>query len=392
MPKVTKFKDLSPRQQNQCLLLAKQNSDEHNYNTKCMPKEQNLNIIETCRIKVEPTYTPDTEKAENVECIEEFYITYNNTKKQDTLQHRLHNWATDCNVTQKSLMALLNILREESHSELSSDTNNIKLEKHLPESIDVASSSTYIPAFNKLSNHIEKQNENINNVIWLPSTSKEVEFDDINNVNDVHDVLDINDVNVNNISDVNNINDVNGVNNVNDINNVNDVSNVNETQRDKCHTCCEACRTTQKTIMKKLDYIIHLLDKDAEYATNNECKPQLLPTLPLATVEDFFKFEEELQQNKEVRKHFKHKIAKVGGKMYKNKTRNIMKYFIHDNVSKQMSWTGQKDSMAIRNTVFASIIIDYITSTEECSLYQVQKVIQEWLRHAGDRLNYLLRK
>jgi len=38
------------------------------------------------------------------------------------------------------------------------------------------------------------------------------------------------------------------------------------------------------------------------------------------------------------------------------------------------------------------IVSDYVSSVEKCSLYDVQKIIQEWLRHAGDRINYLKKK
>lgn len=34
-----------------------------------------------------------------------------------------------------------------------------------------------------------------------------------------------------------------------------------------------------------------------------------------------------------------------------------MKYTVHDNVAKMLSWTGQKQSRGIQNTSFASIII-----------------------------------
>lgn len=35
-----------------------------------------------------------------------------------------------------------------------------------------------------------------------------------------------------------------------------------------------------------------------------------------------------------------------------------------------------------------NFVAGYITDATECSLTDVQKVVQEWMRHAGDRLNY----
>ncbi|XP_067207115.1 reticulocyte-binding protein homolog 1-like isoform X1 [Linepithema humile] len=298
--------------------------------------------------------------------------------------------------------------------------NNRKQDKHLSKNIAaVASCSTYILASNEMNNY-KKQNENINSVIVLPSTCETEELGgvhsvcDVNDVNnDIHEVYDAHDINeiynvndVNDIHDMSDIHDINAevdndddVNDVNDVNDVHDVNVVNDS-----HICCEACRTTLKTftqkfttntirIAKKLDFIINLIEnKDVACESTLKCDTKLLPPLPLMTIEDYSKFEEKLQQDREIRKQFKKKISTIGGTTYANKTRNIMKFILDDNVSKKLSWTGQKQSIPIKDTTFASIIIDYISTIENCSLYQVQKVIQEWLRHAGDRLSYLLKK
>lgn len=67
----------------------------------------------------------------------------------------------------------------------------------------------------------------------------------------------------------------------------------------------DACRTTHKTLMRKLNTIINLL-------TNAETQSQvaivdethLLPNFPLSTLEDFQKFEADLKIDKEIRKQF----------------------------------------------------------------------------------------
>lgn len=50
-------------------------------------------------------------------------------------------------------------------------------------------------------------------------------------------------------------------------------------------------------------------------------------------------------------------IAKIGGKTYIHKTRNILKTVLEDTTCKQLSWTGHKGSMSIKDLEFASIII-----------------------------------
>jgi len=56
----------------------------------------------------------------------------------------------------------------------------------------------------------------------------------------------------------------------------------------------------------------------------------------------------------------KSKIASIGGKSYAHKTRNIIKFILIDNVCQILSWTGKKEPIAIKDTVFANIILDKI--------------------------------
>ncbi|XP_067217192.1 uncharacterized protein [Linepithema humile] len=170
-----------------------------------------------------------------------------------------------------------------------------------------------------------------------------------------------------------------------------------------CRTCCNSCRLkTEMKISQKISQsearVIRKLNMIMNVLINPETKQEvtiqsnLLPDFPLSTIEKFLEFEKDLQNDRDIRKQFKNYLAKIGGKSFANKIRNIMKYTVHDNVAKMLSWTGQKQSRGIQNTSFVSIIIDYICSTEKCTLTDAQKVIQEWLRHAGDRINYLLKK
>ncbi|KAL6421244.1 hypothetical protein ACFW04_013660 [Cataglyphis niger] len=85
-------------------------------------------------------------------------------------------------------------------------------------------------------------------------------------------------------------------------------------------------------------------------------------------------------------------LSKIGGTTYANKIRNILKYILTDTLCQKLSWTGQKGSMSIKDKGFAAIIIGYISENNSCSLHEGQKVTQEWLRHAGDRINYANKK
>ena len=50
-------------------------------------------------------------------------------------------------------------------------------------------------------------------------------------------------------------------------------------------------------------------------------------------------------------------MVSIGGKAFAQKTRNALKYILTDILCRKLSWSGQKGSMAIKNTAFADIIL-----------------------------------
>jgi len=58
------------------------------------------------------------------------------------------------------------------------------------------------------------------------------------------------------------------------------------------------------SLKRKMDLIINLLTNSNTYIHSNKCKTDLLPNFPLLTIEDFLKFEENLQTDREIRKQF----------------------------------------------------------------------------------------
>ncbi|XP_036147126.1 uncharacterized protein LOC105835708 [Monomorium pharaonis] len=153
----------------------------------------------------------------------------------------------------------------------------------------------------------------------------------------------------------------------------------------------DTCHKTNITIMRKLNLIINVLT-NPESNQVDVTKSDLLPDFQLSTTEEFLKFENELQTDREIRKQFKNRIAKIGGNLYAGRTRNILKFALLDTLCQKLSWTGRKGFLAIKETTFANIIIDYVSHVDNCTHHQVQKIIQEWLRHAGDRINYAKKK
>ncbi|XP_070517736.1 uncharacterized protein [Cardiocondyla obscurior] len=194
--------------------------------------------------------------------------------------------------------------------------------------------------------------------------------------------------------DITNVEDAHG--NAEDIsNNTNAI--LEDMQQPLNHTCCKACRTTLDVLRRKLNTIIHLLNNnEGNYQqvpiNENNNDYLLLPPFPLTSVDAFLEFENDMNRDVQIRKQFKKKIAMIGGNTYCHKIQNILRFTLTDELCIKLSWTGWKHTTSVKDTAFRAIILDYITCTDRCTLNNVQKVIQEFLRHAGDRVKYLQKK
>ncbi|KAL0100971.1 hypothetical protein PUN28_019393 [Cardiocondyla obscurior] len=152
-----------------------------------------------------------------------------------------------------------------------------------------------------------------------------------------------------------------------------------------------------------MDIIINMLSNGRanQNVLNMNNDYSLLPEFPLKNIKELNDFQHQLQRNVQIRKQFvsiqmyifyfylqKNKISIIGGTSYANKVQNIFKYILTDTLCLRLSWTGLKGTTAIKDTAIATIVTDYVTCVEQCTLDDVRKIIQEWLRHAGDRVKY----
>ncbi|XP_020289208.1 uncharacterized protein LOC109857384 isoform X2 [Pseudomyrmex gracilis] len=164
------------------------------------------------------------------------------------------------------------------------------------------------------------------------------------------------------------------------------------TQSYNRHTCCVACRKMQKTLLQKMDVLINLLSSQQEKislsASNATYETNILPHFPLSTTDELMRFNEELEKYEDLKIIFKSSISTLGGRSPEHKVRNILKHILTDELCRQMSWTGQKGSIPIKDIMTISIITDYISSSTTLDIYTIHKIIAEWLRHAGDRIRY----
>lgn len=146
MPKIKKYRELSRRQQNRRLLLAEQNrfisSMRQKFtNTKIHAEvrleRDNFDIIQISDqlsdadvqisdINNKQLLSNEEINIQNTPLVQDVSSSRFNAEDQKyTLQQRLRFWATNYNITHKSLTALLNILRKEGHKELPIDARTL---------------------------------------------------------------------------------------------------------------------------------------------------------------------------------------------------------------------------------------------------------------------------
>lgn len=86
--------------------------------------DNSLNIVESL-----PNITniTDIQLEDNIIQFAEDFVVIDSTisKEKSTLNEKLHTWATEYNITQTSLTALLRILKEEGHNKLPSDARTL---------------------------------------------------------------------------------------------------------------------------------------------------------------------------------------------------------------------------------------------------------------------------
>ncbi|XP_072744386.1 uncharacterized protein [Anoplolepis gracilipes] len=87
------------------------------------------------------------------------------------------------------------------------------------------------------------------------------------------------------------------------------------------------------------------------------------------------------------------KIRNIEGKSAENHLVNCLVMTTTNGLAKQLTWEGQRQTEGIKNTPFSNIILGIISNTYNSSSYYIIKnKFCEWLRRAGDRYRYELKK
>jgi len=131
MPKIKTFRELSRRQQNR-RLLHQQKNEEFSKNTQ-KSKGIKPSTYSCNKNEVSPEKELPTKLSTNISNISEDSVSnqsmqdsvYDITEENLSFKEKLHTWATEYNITQRSLTALLHILREEGFNNVSSDARTL---------------------------------------------------------------------------------------------------------------------------------------------------------------------------------------------------------------------------------------------------------------------------
>ncbi|XP_066603952.1 uncharacterized protein [Prorops nasuta] len=159
-------------------------------------------------------------------------------------------------------------------------------------------------------------------------------------------------------------------------------------------------------VRKKLDQQNKILKEMIGFVRDNDARKDtegvdmsmdfLLPDFPLQGIDDYLRFESQLQTDKDVRKLFAYKIKRLGGDTIQKVVSNILKFAITLELGHKLTWTGCNGSTKIEGSTFANIIVGSVFHQPElghtATIACVVKHMKSWLQHAGDKLRYRMKK
>ncbi|XP_011291522.1 uncharacterized protein LOC101898075 [Musca domestica] len=144
--------------------------------------------------------------------------------------------------------------------------------------------------------------------------------------------------------------------------------------------------STQQLIKTLTEELIHLKN---ELRQNTCIKPEqdLLPTLPLTTLEDYMQFEKNIAENEDMRKQLESLIGRVGGKNMASFIKMSIKSIITDEVAIDITWRGTPNKPSFQKFYLYNIIKEACHAQDPTSSdYVINKICQQHILHARDRV------
>ncbi|XP_025261887.1 uncharacterized protein LOC109610423 isoform X1 [Camponotus floridanus] len=150
--------------------------------------------------------------------------------------------------------------------------------------------------------------------------------------------------------------------------------------------CCASCRRDIQTIKKTINSV-YLLVLDMSNEAPRDATNNLALNLPITSEKELKDFEILLKEDAAARSQYKKMIKNIGGTTFQKHVRNALTATLTDQMAYKMSWTGQKNSLMVKEMKIIDLIIETIINSRlDSTIDKIQAVIKSWLQHAGDRL------
>ncbi|XP_067206975.1 uncharacterized protein [Linepithema humile] len=159
----------------------------------------------------------------------------------------------------------------------------------------------------------------------------------------------------------------------------------------KC-SCCEYCRQEHRErflkLEKKINYLIEVARSESKTRNLSQRQTEIdaMPDFYLESKNAVDAFESQLISCNAVCEQFKHFIIRIGGTTATKHVNNILSAIFSDELARDYSWTGRKNTFAFQGMRMAKILIEtVIKEYPNTTKNEIQKKIMVWFHHAGDR-------
>ncbi|XP_066584793.1 uncharacterized protein [Prorops nasuta] len=170
--------------------------------------------------------------------------------------------------------------------------------------------------------------------------------------------------------------------------------NSEDTSSSKKFSCCTSCRNENQIIIRKLNELSELMKSYTLTHSIQRYEPDfsILPDFPLMTIAKVEGLGEHTKTDNNVFNSYKEKISTLGGVNSDTAVRNCLRLIMSDNVAIKYSWTGLKKTIKLSDYLIVKGISDVIMKQFKTTKSQIDNCIKGWLRHAGDRVRYQIKK
>ncbi|KAF5289482.1 hypothetical protein FQR65_LT11856 [Abscondita terminalis] len=140
-------------------------------------------------------------------------------------------------------------------------------------------------------------------------------------------------------------------------------------------------KTMMNHLAERFSNIERFINK--HYDVKVVSKPDLLPTLPLTSVEQVQYLE--TQAGDDVYEQLVLLVSRTGGTDLKNYIKRVLEIIFTDDLATNYSWNGQKNNIPLKGMKIIKSIKDGIKITMSYQDLEFEKHTMDWFRYAKSR-------